>query len=330
MKNYKVKNRPFLLLAVILFCSAIPSVATGQSVAGDNLTGQLRPYKYDVRTSALGDATVADPAYASSMNSNPASIALAENFNSVQINLFHNWNNNLAWESIAYPIFRNAGHAFAGQLGYHHAGFEKMNMLGENPYTQPELDAFQADLAYAWTYREVFSLGIMGNLSFTQNEHSRYWSSFVNLGLMYAPSRSVSYGATLKGLGRTPAYTILDDGRTGIRPDDLPATLELGATLHFPVRAEKTGFSVSMANEKIFGEKGIWYKGGVEARPVPALALRTGLLFHLKDSDSDDDHILAPRFGIGFLAGFATIDYSFSPSDQLYERFHQIGVTFDF
>src|SRR5690625_6536889 len=71
---------------------------------------------------------------------------------------------------------------------------------------------------------------------------------------MYAPSRTISYVLTLKGLGRSITYEVLEGGRTILGSQALRQSLELGTTLHFPVDSDERYMSLSISNEKRFGE----------------------------------------------------------------------------
>jgi hypothetical protein len=319
-----------ILVIFGIYCFLLPHGLAAQVPQTTPLSqGTPTVYKIDTRSAALADATIADPLLLSSMNINPAAIAFTRNFQAVHTNLSHEFNSNLSWKNVTLPVLKSRMHTIAMQVGHHGIGLDIMNPFSGPDY-QAEFNAFQFDVAYAISFQNVFSIGLSNNVSFATNPYSEYWTTHLAVGMLYAPSQSITYGAAFRGIGRTTDWKIIPDGRTGIGSQDIPNSLELGATLHFPVDTDKTWLSVSLANEKRFGEKGIWYKAGVETYALPWLAIRTGMLFHLESPTETSSNIVAPRMGLGINKHTFSLDYSFSPSDKLPERFHQIGISFGF
>lgn len=296
---------------------------TNKTNTSDGTRGALRVYKYDTRTAALGDATVGDNRDLSAINMNPAALSFVRNnIYSVEINSMQNWNNNMMLENITFPMFKYFDHTFAGQVTIHHPGLEQTNILGTYPYPQPDLLMYQFDLAYSASFLNVLSIGIFNNFTFAQNENAQYWTYYPVFGLMYAPSPSISYGLVFRGIGRSVTYLLADNNITALGSQNLRESLELGATLKLPVDTDKTRLSFSLANEKQFGEKGIWYKAGAEVVGWNFIALRGGLLLQ------PETDVYAPRFGLGIVTDMIELDYAISYNDRLYERFHQFGLTF--
>lgn len=298
---------------------------TDTTGTSSGLRGSPRVYKYSTRTAALADANIADTFDPSLININPASLSFVNNLKQVQINIFQNWNNNLMYENLTVPGFRYRNHTVTGQLSFFHEGANSTNYLGRNPKPQPDLNSYQVDIAYAYSFENVLSLGVMTNVSFTNNDFAQIWTSHVSIGLIYAPSRSISYGIAFRGLGNSPIYRLITTSenirRTALWSQNLREVLELGATLQFPVDTENSYLSFSLANEKRFGEEGIWYKAGLEITKISFLALRSGILFH------PENNVYAPRFGLGIKNKFFVLDYAVSYQDKLYERYHQVAIT---
>lgn len=332
------KQRTAFATLFLLIAMAIPGEVwaqlTDQSGAENGLRGAPRAYKYDARTSALGDATVADPTLLSGYNMNPATLSFVQNPNVVQINSHHSWNNNLMQQTISLPAVQFDNHHLAAQVGVTHQGANALNYLGDNNLPEPVMDGAHLDIAYAFSYENVLSLGMVNSFSLIQNNRTDSWSYFTTIGLLYAPSQSVSYGIAFRGLGTGPVYEIAGadagneepegEGETLLDFQDLRERLELGATLRFPVNTDNTYLALSLANEKRFGQDGIWYKAGLELEVIPSVALRSGILFQ------PERDLYTPRFGIGIDAKFVKIDYSISYKDQLFEHFHQLGLTIHF
>lgn len=306
-----------------MILAALPHLAMAQITdttgTGIGQRGAPRVYKIDTRSTALGDATVADPSRIASLNINPAALSFVRDFRTVQISSFQNWDNNLMFENATFPVMEFEQHRVAAQVGLHHMGFDAINPAGGATLPEPDINMYQADLAYSYSYENLISFGVMGNFSLTKNEDAQYWTSHATFGTIYAPSQSVSYGLVFRGIGRSPVYEQLDDGSTILGSQDLRESLELGLTLKYPTVSEPY-LSISLANEKRFGENGIWYKVGAEYIAVDMLALRAGMIMH------PENRIFAPRFGIGINSDIINVEYAFSYHDMLYERYHQIGI----
>lgn len=314
-----------LTLATLLsgWVTAATAQITDRSGTQSGLRGAVHSYKYDARTTALGDANVGGIHGLMNLNMNPAALPFVQDLRSVQVNVFQNWNNNTMMENVAFPLFANQKHTLAGQLARHHSGFSQTNLLGTAPNPQPSLTMYQADLAYAYTIQNVLSLGVLNNYSYATNplNNAQYWTSFVTLGATYSPSEAISYGAVFRGLGRSVTYEFIGDGETVLGSQNLREVLEIGATMRFPVRAERTKMTLSLANEKRFGQNGIWYKGGLEVNVQPFLSLRGGLLIQ------SATNVRAPRLGIGYISDVFEVDYALSFERRLYERYHQLSLT---
>ncbi len=279
-----------------------------------------RIYAFDTRTTAMGDATVADPHSLSAISVNPASLSFVRNLRSFSLYAVQNVNNNRMTEIVTFPGIGNGSQRIAFQLGIQHGGTNASNYFGAGTYPEPTLTAYSANMAYAVSFANVLSLGILNNVTFARNNDAQYWTYSADLGLLYAPSESVRYGMAFRGLGRSVTYDIIEDDRTTLGSEKGRNALELGATLTFPTNTDRTYFSLSLANEKRFGEDGIWYKGGLELKPVQALSLRSGFVFH------PENNVYIPRLGIGFNQNRFALDYAVSLSKELNERFHQIGI----
>lgn len=317
--------RPIVCLLGILFSAAAPLESWAQLTdpGGSDQRGALRIYKPDARSSALADATVGEPADLSVININPAGLSFVQDYKTIEVNVSQNWNTNILLENFTLPAFKFDNHAIATQFAIHHdRGLESLNILGTHPMPQPKVTMYQADLVYSFTVQDVLSFGILNNFSFAENSIAQYWTYHPVFGVMYAPTQSVSYGMTFRGLGRSVVYNVVNSTRlTTLGSQDLREVLELGAAFQFPVDTDDTYLSISLANEKRFGEEGIWYKAGLELKSFSYLALRSGLIFQ------PETDVYAPRFGIGVVSDLLTLDYAISYSKELYERYHQLGIT---
>lgn len=316
-------------LLVLFVCIAMPADVLAQLTdttgTGSGQRGAPHIYKYDARTTAMGDATVSDPTNLAAININPASMSFIREFHGkIEFNAFHNWNNNLMTGNATIPVYAEFGHRVAAQVGLYHAGFNSLNPLGGNPQPQPNLSMYQVDLAYAYAWENMLSVGVFNSTTLSRNSDAQYWTNFTNIGLLYAPTPTLSYGVVFKGLGRSVVYDIIDENTTTLGSQNLRESLELGATVKFPVEEEDTNVALSLANEKRFGQNGIWYKIGLEVIAASQVAFRGGFVLH------PENRVAAPRLGLGYITDFIELDYAVSFNEGLYERYHQLGFTIHF
>jgi len=304
----------------VLLCQ--PSVMAQTETAGDN-EGSLRVQKFDARTLSLGSSTLADAYGRNTIGINPALSGLYNNGRDVQLNSYHNWDTNLMQHDFTLPTVIIDRHHFTARAGLTMSGYDEINYLGSAQLSEPDVEQYHVDLAYAFAVTEVFSVGILQSVSYTFNDDTQLFTYFTDLGLVYAPAENISYGLSFRGIGIDANYLINDAGETLLFDQRLGQKLELGSTFRFNTD-RRTFLSISLANEKRFGEEGIWYKGGIELLPLPYFAIRSGALFHIGLSE------FIPRLGVGFDTGSFIIDYMAAPSGQRGENFHQLGLTFQF
>lgn len=288
------------------------------------LRGAPRIQKTDARSVALAGSTVADIYQNSSMNANPALIAFVKGINSVEFHNYKNWNTSLVQQTVTLPALRVDNHTIALQSTFMYDGGNMGNLAGSRSLPKPDLQVFEAGLAYAYRFENNISVGILNTTSFARSSLSKVWTNYTDIGMVYAPEYNITYGLALRGLGTSVMYEFDTAGNTILKSQNVRQVLELGATLKIPVESDAPFMALSFSNEKQFGNKGIWYKGGLEIFPVPMLALRTGMLFE------PDEKIFAPRYGLGLNLGFLKADYSISPKQLQAERFHQISLTIHF
>lgn len=290
----------------------------------DENLGAPRSLIFDTRSLSLGSATVSDVFGRASIGINPALSGLYETGVFIQANSYHNWDINLLQTDVTLPTLSAEGNHFTARFGFLNTGYNSLNYLGSPTLPVPDIEIFHAGLAYAYSFTDAFSLGILQSISFANNEQAQFWTYFADIGLAYAPYEAVSYGIVFRGIGHEPTYEIIETGQTTLGSRLLRQSLELGATLRFPTEQRRPYLAVSFANEKRFGEQGLWYKGGVEIMPSSIFAIRSGILFHL------DQSVFIPRFGLGFMSGAVRLDYMIAPKDFSGEHFHQIGLTLQF
>lgn len=312
-----------LLLISLLFFLVYPAQLKGQADNPAITQGTIHSTTPGVRSTALGDATVADYRELSTVSINPASLSFVRNLKRLEFNTSQSWNTNLMLQNLTLPIFADATHRVALQTGILHKGIDATNPTGSGLASAPELMLYRFDLGYAYSFDSVLSIGVLNSLSLTRNAESNYTTNLISFGVLYAPSQSISYGLAFRNLGRNISYKVSEE-ETELSTYNMHESLELGATLNFPVDTDRTYLSLSLGNEKKFRESGIWYKIGLELNINSQLQLRSGLIMQ---PESD---IYAPRFGVGMNFKKYSVGYSFSTGKKLNERFHQLGMIIHF
>lgn len=250
------------------------------------------------RNVALGSANMSEAYDISCMYENPATIAFLE-VPSVFIN--HSQGNFSAiQENVAFPVVYDRSQMLA---------------LGVKLYTVGELiksgaakrSALGYTLAYARKVTSSISLG--GSVHFDQGvvpQQGHASAVSYALGFNYTPNPDFSYGLAVGGLGTGVDFVEGDAGVAAVQTT-LPRFLEGGAEMRFPTESslQPAYLILSLASEKIFGESGVDYKGGVEFFPVRFLALRLGYVA------GPSLHQL--RYGIGLREGMFSVDFAIYP-----------------
>lgn len=290
----------------------------------EGFVGYPHTYKLDARSVAMAESGIADPAVFSSFTINPALLSFHPNKMNLYVSGFQNWQNNLTQFDITSPALTLAQHSGLVRFSYFQPILGGINPLGDNPQPEPDLSLYQMDVVYAFAISSVLSAGIQQTLSFGNNENAQYATYMVNSGLIYDPDGVVSYAIVLNGLGRSLKYEFIEDGTTILGSRSIPVSLQIGASFRFPMDDDHPYLTLSLANEKRFGEKGLWYNGGLEIKPISYVALRSGLMFQ------PDDLTYVPRYGIGFGRSWLQVDYGVSPNLFQNERYHLFGITIQF
>lgn len=307
----------------VLFCQ-LPAMA--QTQTSNDRKGVLPSQMHDTRSLSMANTTIADVYGKPSVGINAALSGLFNQPSFIQFNSNHNWDNNLMQYSLMLPTLSNGPHHITARFGLLNRGFESLPFTSSSTLPEPDVTIYRAELAYAIAISNHFSLGTLQSISYTtanENEEAQYWNYFADIGLVYAPDGPVSYGLVFRGLGHETTYEIIETGQTTLGSRLARQSLEVGATLRYPVE-ERTYLSISFSNEKRFSEDGLWYKGGVEIIPVSFISIRGGAMVNF------DQSIFIPRMGLGINANVFQLDYIMAPENLIGEQFHQIGLTIQF
>lgn len=278
-------------------------------------TGVLPSQLFDTRSLAMGSATIADVYGKPSIGINAALFGLFNEPQYIQFNTNHNWDTNFLQHSLSLPAFSYGPHHVTMRFGLLHRGPENLPFTSSASMNEPDLSTYRAEIGYALALSNHVSLGTLQSVSYTTaGEGEQQWNYVSDIGLVYIPDGAVSYGLVFRGLGYKTTYDTVGTGQTTLDDPLARQILEIGATLRYPVE-ERTFLSISFANEKRFGEEGLWYKGGVEVTPIPMINLRGGIVANFDQSE------FLPRVGLGINTRMVQVDYTIG------DTFHQFGLT---
>ncbi len=318
-------NSKFIQLFICAFLgiSTCMLFSVTDSLAQADSTGFLNTEEASARTYAMAGATLADYHDVTEMSLNPAILVENDNAHSIVFSGQQEWSSSIAHGTIGVPIFNSQRHAIAAGINYHSDNIEDLNYLtAAAPEQRLSLHRFQFSTGYSMALTSKLSLGFRGNLIHSWNKFQKVWSGNIDTGLLYTPTNSISYAVALRNVGSDVRYQIDFDGTTILRDRPSKKRLDLGATMQFPDNSDRSFFSLSLANTKVFGEDGLIYKGGIEVKPISSLALRTG---YLRTPDRN-----GPRFGIGLITDLIRIDYAMAPVTNTPNNGHQLSISFSF
>ena len=316
-----ISGTAFLVLS-LLFSTA--TFAQSTTFPFDGFQDSLSYTNASARSTGLADADIALTGNSSSYRLNPALLSFIKKPVSFNASTFQDWRNNLNRFSLNLPIIQVSKN-FRSTFRFTHSGsyISLTNPLGSAIQPEPDLNQYQLENGFAYRFSNVFSAGVLQTVSFTNNDNAQYWTYAAKAGLLYDPVGSLSYAVVVNGIGKGASYRFIEDGTTILGSYGIPVRLEIGATFSFPEDSQDPYFSLSLSNEKRFGETGVWYKGGMEIEFLKFLSVRSGIQFQ------PDRSYYMPRFGIGFQLDAISVDYGIAPGTQsrIDGRYHIIGIT---
>ncbi|MDE3057009.1 MAG: hypothetical protein KGJ59_03520 [Bacteroidota bacterium] len=271
-----------------------------------------RWFSYGARASAFAGAYATQIQDVSSMYWNPATIAYLDG-NSVLWDYFQEWHGKMKSELLAMPFTVGMGNAVA--FGINATQIQLSDEFGKHTGSM-----YGFDFASATELTSTFSLGIRGTAQYGTAGNEQLWTGSSAIGILYAPGPEVGYGMVLSGLGGEVQYSI-DNGALVLKHQTTPRNLQLGLAMRFPSSKLERTVTISLANDKTFGTKGIRYNGAIEWLATRFLALRTG-------------YVVSPtyagaKYGIGIHTAGMLLDYAISPS-TLTDQFQEITMSIQF
>lgn len=253
------------------------------------------------RNASLVNANIAEPADISVMYENPAPLVFLEK-NTVLLNHSQGMTLHGMQETLALPLLLTSTTAIALSLDAYHDGY-----VGNALPAYERSFEYGYDLALAHEIAPTMSLG--AGVVFRRGAvggNSQSWGAYYSVGADYAPTPDIGYGIVYSTTARALPVSPFDSGSVTVR-DLGRKKLEVGGTMSYPSSASLRSpiVRISFANEKIFGTKGLYYKGGVEIRPMEYVALRFGYLA--------GPRVYSARYGLGITANPLAFQYAICP-----------------
>lgn len=176
------------------------------------------------------------------------------------------------------------------------------------------------NFASAKLLTSTLSFGARVALQHGQTSDSKLWTASSVLGVMYSPSPEISYALVYSGLGfgMQHSYDLQAAERLTFSKVSLPATLYVGLAMRYPSSRVERTLTIALANEKVFGEPGIIYKGALEVNANKFLALRMGYVAAPTTA--------SPRYGVGVFLGRFQLDYAYAGGHGV-QRFHEFTLS---
>lgn len=302
------------LLIFTISCCLSLSTSVKKVMAQETFRAYTVPANFGARASSMANANSADAYDIASMYSNPALTAFNRNPSAIELSALYQNKQNMKMGQLLAPLFNNRKQSFNAGFLFHLIGSDYLG-LDQNTFKKAP-SYYRFDLNYARALSSTFSIGATSGAAYSISDSTQTWSNSSAIGIYYSPTPTVSYGAVFKG-GFSGSYYIYDSETTSLQKNDLPKSFEIGVRLRYPTIARSPFLTLSFANEKVIGQHGLWYKGGIELLPINFLAIRSGYIY--------GPELQGARFGIGFNLGNFRLDYAISTSAPLFSnQLHQL------
>jgi hypothetical protein len=279
-----------------------------------------RHFVVSARAAALADAIVSDASDVASMYWNPSLLSFLHERSVVATFSLERIRSrdNIMNENVAVPLIHEGGWGLGVGVTYSHIG----HIEAGSPLFGYKFSQAGIDLSVARTIAAPLSLGIgiTTRYGWSGSRNASVVSSVI--GVCYQPAPEITYGVSYQGIGSGIEYNF-DPMTAQTTPDreTLSQSLQLGVTMKLKALEDRPVLLATVTNQKIFGSRGIIYKGGLEVWPVQFLACRIGYWV--------GQETVAARFGGALRIGMWQVDYAASTT-ELEPQFHQLALSYCF
>jgi len=303
-----IMMKKFQFIIIFLFLSCVINLYAQEQEIDQN-------YLIGARNAGLGDADISSANDVSSMYENPATIVFMKH-SSIFFNHTEVRDGMGMFENLAFPILPKGPQMISFGFQLFHLGYLQ-NFPGIRGV---HLLEYGYDLAISSIITPTVSIGALAGLREGVTDNSKTWASSYLIGLDYSPSADINYAIIYKGMGNDVMYQ-QSGSFLSVSSDQMPNRLEIGATMSYPSSSSlrRKIFSLSMANEKVFGISGLYYKAGIEVFPFEFLSLRFGFIAGPGVSE--------PRYGIGF--SYSNFRFEYVYYSAVSNFLQQLSVIYD-
>lgn len=305
MKRFERASTNTVVFFLVLHVLCFSSMAYSQSVF------HSPPISFGTQAAALGNAYAAHVQDVSSMYWNPAAISFLEK-RTVVVNAVMDSQTDVFHHMVAAPLWHSDDHFLAAGIVGSHFGRQ---------WYRPYFSNYGVDIGYCAKLTPFLSVGTLVNLRYGQIIGSSLWAGSGTLGLLYYPSRGITYGIRLGGLGPGIVYRQEGKRKTLSYDSQLPKGLTLGSTFRFPTTTSYSTVTLSFDCGLDLRSRDLTNGFGFELSPWKALTLRVGL--------ARENTITMFRYGAGIQAGFLQVDYAYVPLSNG-NHFHHSSLSVSF
>lgn len=259
------------------------------------------------RLASLGLSFNADYSEPGIIYFNPAGLAYLKNFD-IQLNHYQEKSVNAFSQGIIFPVHITKFENIAFSLNTLHSGYFKKNELPQLRFIQ-----FAYHVAYSREVVNNLSIGAIFGFQYTKSNYNDLWTYRSLLSLSYVPTEEISYTFAVGELGSGIQYS-LSDNETILKRINLPNGMQVGITMRHPINITESLFSISLSSEKVFNEKDLRYKTGLEVYPIRFIAFRIGYVV--------TNNVKYATFGSGLTIGKFKIDTAIFPKKLTNEEMY--------
>jgi hypothetical protein len=291
--------RRSLASAICLLMSVLVAVSTGSAQSGI----------MSARSAGLRGSNLAEFSGVDAFHLNPASLAIMER-TSLVLSHAQDPENGVSRDAFDVPVMSQQGFGLGASVGLIHRGYL--------PAAPGRMIGWAGEFGVGYEFVENLSFGSSLTFTHASSNGIEGAGAYASFGLLYAPASEISYTITYGRVGTESVHSIEADS-ISITSGRMPQRLQIGIAMRFPSPATSRPqvFGISVGNEKILGEDGLIYRGGIEVFPTGFVALRVGY--------EVGPQLKGYSLGMGLVLGVIRLDYALSQQIDFFRHYVTVG-----